>query len=82
MSDNTSLEEYKEMYLDMQNTANYFIKEGKRLNHSGLIDAAKCALSLCKEGILINDLLEAEANYNEIAGELFDCNEFYDELNE
>jgi len=80
MENDFTVEDYKQMYLDMKDTAVYFLEEGERLNHSGLISAAKNALSICKKAIFVTDLLDAEANYNDIAAELFECNEFYDEL--
>ena len=80
MEDDISIEDYKEMYQDMKDTAEYFLEEGKRLNHSGLISAANNALSIYKKAIFVTDLLDAEAIYNDIASELYECNESFNEL--
>ncbi|PHR47595.1 MAG: hypothetical protein COA32_06450 [Fluviicola sp.] len=77
MEDDFTIDDYKEMYQDMKDTAEYFIVEGKKFNHSGLISAANRALTIYEKAIFVTDLLDAEAHYNDIAAELYECNEFY-----
>jgi hypothetical protein len=75
------LENFKETYADMLDSALYYEKIGQKHKNQVILDSIERFKNQHSEAMSINNLDDAEAYYNELRGELFECEETIEELN-
>ena len=75
------LEDYKDIFKDMLDSALHYEKIGNKHNNQVIITSIERFKNQYSEAISVYDTEEAEAYYNELRGELFECEEIIEELN-
>lgn len=75
------LEDYKDIFKDMLSSALYYEKIGNKHNNQVIIDSIVRFKNQYSEALSVTNTDDAEAYYNELRGELFECEEIIEEFN-
>lgn len=75
-----NLQDYKELYSDMQATAIDYQQIGNKHNNQIILEAIERFSTLYELAVLTDNTEDAETYYNDLRAELFECEEVIEEL--
>lgn len=75
-----NLQDYKELYSDMQATAIDYQQIGSKHNNQIILEAIARFNTLYELAVLTDNTEDAETYYNDLKAELFECEEVMEEL--